>query len=109
MVGKLFAVVELQLSVRAVEAHGRTAQAQLDVLLGVEALLVYVDLLAPSIAAEVVLRQRRTLVRAFIFRADQHDASVEPLLAKRFGRFGTGEAGADDHVRLLTTHGNPSW
>ena len=59
-------------------------------MLGVEVLVVDIDLLAPGLAAQVVLRQRRALVRALILRAHQHDAPVEALLAKRLGSLGAG-------------------
>ena len=77
-------------------------------MLGVEALVVHVNLLAPDLAAQVVLRQRRALVGALLLGADQHDAAVEALLAERLGSLGAGEARADDHVRLVTGHGNLS-
>ncbi len=73
---------------------------------GVEAFVVDVDLLAADLSAQVVLRQRRALVGALVFRADQHDAPVEAVLAQRLGGLGAGEAGADDDMGLLTGHGN---
>ena len=50
-------------------------------MLFVEALLVDVGLLALGLAAEVVLGQRRPLVRALWLRADQQHAAVEALRA----------------------------
>jgi hypothetical protein len=73
-------------------------------MLGVEALIVHVHLLASHLAAEVVLRKRRALVGPLLLRADEHDAPIEPLLAKRLGGLGAGEARADDHVRSVTAH-----
>ena len=75
-------------------------------MLGVEALVVHVDLLAPHLAAQVVLRQRRALVGALLLRPHQHNAPLEALLAERLGGLRAGEARADDHVRLVTAHGN---
>jgi hypothetical protein len=75
----------------------------------VEALVVHVQLLAPCLAAEVVLRQRRALVGALLLRAHEHDTPIEPLLAERLGGLGASEARADDHMRLVSGHGNSSW
>ena len=67
---------------RAAPCRGRStvrAEAQLDVVLGVEALVVDVDRLALGLAAQVVLRQRRALVGALGLGADEHQAPVEAL------------------------------
>jgi hypothetical protein len=73
-------------------------------VLGVVALVVHVDLLAPDLAAEVVLRQRRALVGPLLLRPHEDDAPLEALLAERLGGLGAREARADDHVCLVTGH-----
>ena len=73
-------------------------------VLGVEALVVDVDLLAAGLAAQVVLGQRRPLVGALVLGADQHEAAVEALGAQGLGGLGAGEAGADDDVGLVSGH-----
>ena len=45
-----------------------------------------------GLAAQVLLGERRALVRALGLGADQHDAAVEALLAQRLGGLGAGEA-----------------
>jgi len=52
-------------------------------------------------SAQVLLRQRRALVRALAFRAEQHDAALVALLAQRLRRLGARQSGADDHERRL--------
>ena len=108
VVAQPLAVVELELAACGVEGGGGMAEPQLDLLLGVEALLVDVQLLAPRLAAQVVLRQRRSLVGPLVLDADEHHPPLEALLAERRGGLGAGEAGADDHVGLVTGHGNSS-
>jgi hypothetical protein len=54
---------ERELLRRRVRVDRRSAQVQLDVVAGV-ALAVHVDALAPGVAAQVVVRRPRTLVRA---------------------------------------------
>ena len=71
-------------------------------VLGVEALVVDVDLLAAGLAAQVVLGQRRPLVRALVLGADQQQAPVEALCAQGLGGLGAGQAGADDDEGLVT-------
>jgi hypothetical protein len=77
-------------------------------VLGVEALVVDVDLLATDLAAQVILRQRRALVGPLALGSDEDDPPVETLLAKRLGGLRAGQAGADDDVSLVTAHGMSS-
>jgi hypothetical protein len=56
--------VERDLLQRRVHVDRRSAQLQFDVVVGVEALAVHADAPASGIAAQVVLRQPRTLVAA---------------------------------------------
>src|SRR6185437_13660623 len=75
--------------------HGGTG-LELDVMLGVEAVLVHVGLLA-----QIVLGQRRALVRALGLGAEQDHPPVETPLAQLFGRLGAREARADDDESLF--------
>jgi hypothetical protein len=81
VVAQPLAVVERQLARGRIQAHRGPAEAQLDVVLGVEALGVDVDRLAVDFAAQVVLGQRRALVRALILGANQHHALIEAFRA----------------------------
>lgn len=104
VVAQPLAVVERNLADRCVQAHGRATEAQLDVMLDVVTFVVDVDLLPPDLAAQVVLGQRRPLVRALMFGPDQHEAPLEALSPQRLGGLGACEAGANDHESLLTVH-----
>ncbi len=108
VVAEPLTVVERELARGRVQTDRGGAEAQVDVVRGVEALVVDVDLLAPGLAAQVLLGQRRPLVRALRFAADQHQAPFEALASQRLGRLGAGEAGADDHECLVTGHGTSS-
>ena len=108
VVAQPLAVVEGQLARRRVQAHRRSAEAQLDVVPGVEALVVDVDLLAADLATQVLLGQRRALVGPLVLGPDQHHAPVEALVAQGLGRLRAGQARADDHERLVTGHGMSS-
>ena len=57
-------------------------------------------LLEWRITAQVGLGQRRAFVRRFAFGADHDDGAVRSFVAKRHGGGRSGEARADDHVRL---------
>jgi hypothetical protein len=108
VVAHALAAVELELTTRRIEALGGASEAQLDLLLAVEVFVVDVQPFAPCLAAQVVLRQRRTFVGPLGLGADEHDAPIEALLAESRGGSGAGEAGADDHVRAVTCHENSS-
>jgi hypothetical protein len=71
VVAHRLAVVERQLAPLGVQPLREAPGAQLDVVLGVEALVVDVHLLASQLPAQVVLRQRRALVGALLLGADQ--------------------------------------
>ena len=108
VVAQPLVVVERQLAAGRVQADGPAFELQLDVLLGVEARVVDVDLVHPRLAAQVVLGQWRTFVRSFRLGADEHDAPLEALGAQSLCRLGAGHARAHDHMRLFTAHGMPS-
>ncbi len=55
VVAQPLAVVEGQLPASGVEAHCRPAQEQIDLVLGIEVLVVHVHLVAPDFAAQIVL------------------------------------------------------
>src|SRR6185312_17014075 len=83
-----------------VDRLGHGAEAQLDLLLAIEVLLVYVGLVALRLSLQVVLAEWRPLVGALGFGADEDHAAVETSLAQLGGRLGAGQAGADDHECL---------
>src|SRR5207248_8098495 len=88
-----------------VERDGGGVGAQFDVVVGVEVLVVEIDLWAGRGAAQVVLGQRRTFVGPFGFLADEHDAAVETFSAERLGGIGAGQAGTDDDEGVGFGHG----
>ena len=87
-----------------VDALRGHAGAQLDLLFRVERLLVHVGLVARRLAAQVILRQRRSFVGTLLLGADEQHAAVEPLLAEGLGGLRAGQAGADDHECLVGGH-----
>jgi hypothetical protein len=99
-VGELASVVECDLRVDRVQASHRRPGHQLDLVLAIERLGVDVGLLARRLTSQIVLGQRRALVRALGLVADQDHFALETLLAQRLGGFRAGETGAYDHDRL---------
>ena len=85
--------------------------AQLDVVVGVEPVLVHIQAVAVGLAAQVGLGQRRALIRPLGLVAKQQQAAVEALGAQGLGRLGAGQAGTDDHKggRGGGGHGNSWW
>ncbi len=64
------------------------------------------DRLALNLSLEVVLRERRPLIRTIVLVADQHDRPVEPFASKRLGRLRPRQSGADDYEWLANrAHG----
>jgi hypothetical protein len=108
VVAQHFAVVESHLPARGVQANRSGAEPHLDVVLGVEPLVVDVDLLAADLAAQIVLGERRALVWPLVLGADKHDPPVEPLLPERLGGLRAGQAGSDDDLSLVIGHGSSS-
>ena len=100
VVAQPLAVVEHDFPLSQVQLDRGPPDAQLDGVVGVEALGLDVDRLALGVAAEIVLRQRRALVRTFLLGADQRDAPVEAFLAQCLGGLCAGQSGADDDERL---------
>ena len=78
-------------------------EAELDLLLVVEGLLVDERLLV-GLAPQVVLRQRRPLVRPRRLRSDQHYSPIESLCAQGLGGLCAGEACANDDKRRFGHH-----
>jgi hypothetical protein len=99
------AVVEFDFAARGVEADDYATQLQFDVVVGIEALFVDVDVFAPALAAHVVLGEGRAFVGALVLGADQHEAPFEALVAQGLGGLGAGQAGTDDDVGLVRRHG----
>jgi hypothetical protein len=82
-------------------ARGRQ---QLDPLVRVEALIVYVRFGELAVARQVCLRQRRALVGQVRFVGDQDDAPVEALLAQRLCGLGACQTAAHDCECLSVRH-----
>ncbi len=102
------AVGQPQLASRRIDAGDADAKAQVDAVLGVPRPRVDVDDLPFDLAQQVVLRQRRPLVRPFGLLADQDERAVEPLLAQRLRGLGPGQARPRYHVRRARVHSWPS-
>ena len=69
---------------------------ELDAVVAIERFRPHQQQIEADLAVEIVLRQRRTLVRQYRLVADQHDRTVEPGLPQRGGELKAGMAGADD-------------
>jgi hypothetical protein len=82
-----------------VESGSPSRVPELDRVIGVEALIVDVG---PGLrlAAQVVLRERRTLVGSLGLITDQDDAAVEALRTEGLRRLRASQAGADDGESL---------
>src|SRR5262252_5016403 len=65
-----------------------------------------VQLVASVLTHQVVLGQRRALVREFVFRADQDKRAAVPFLTQGLGGACAGQARADDHHAVLIAHGH---
>ena len=81
----------------AVDRGNRSAQPQVDVVLGVPGAGVDEDRVAFVLAQQVALGQRGALVRALRLVAEEHDLAVEPLVAERLGRLRARQPAAHDH------------
>jgi hypothetical protein len=97
VVGDALARGELDLALGDVDGADRGGGAELDVVGGVEPVLVHVEAVGVGLAAQVVLGQGRALVGPFGFVAEQQQAAAEALGAQGLGRSGAGQAGAEDH------------
>ena len=75
---------------------------ELDLMLAVELGRMHVGLLA--LAAQILLGERRALVRSLGLVADQDQAAIEALLAQGLGGHGAGQAGPDDDEPLICGH-----
>ena len=106
-----FAGVERKLAVVGIDVDDALAEAQLDLVVGVEARPVDEHRVPLRLAAQVLLGQRGLLVRALGLGADEHEAAVEAFLPQRVRRLGAGQAGIDDRERLsINGHGRAvSW
>ena len=65
------AVIEPKLVARGAQAHSPAAELQLDVVLGVEAPVVDVDLLPFGLSTQILLGEWRTFVGALVLGADE--------------------------------------
>jgi hypothetical protein len=98
--------VQRELAVVGIDVDDALAEAQLDLVVGVEARLVDEHRLPVGLPTQELLGEGRTLVRALGLGADEHNAAVEAILAQRLRRLGAGHAGADDRERLsINGHG----
>ena len=101
-----FAGVERKLAVVGIDVDDALAEAQLDRVVGVEARPVDEHHVPVGLPAQILLGQRRTLVRTLGLGADEHYPAVEALLAQRLRRLGAGQTGADDGEHL-SINGHP--
>ena len=97
---------EQELAHAEVDARHPGRGQKVDLMLGVERVRVDVRLVA-DLPAQVLLGERRALVGPLGLVADQHQLTVESLLAQRLCRLGSGQAGADDHESLAVGHVAP--
>jgi hypothetical protein len=98
------AVGERELPGPGIQPRRSETQSELDLVLGVEGLVVHIDRAAPGVAAQIVLRQRRPLVRPLRLGTDEDHAPVEPLLSQGLCGLGAREPGAEDDERLVSIH-----
>src|SRR5262249_938732 len=82
-----------------VDARHRRTEPHLDAALPIEVGRPQQGLLERDRAAQVVLRERRTVVRRLRLLPDEQHTPREALLAPGGGGRGSGEAGADDGDR----------
>jgi hypothetical protein len=94
-------VLQGDLAGLGVEGRDVRPGQQLDVVVGVEALVMDVELGSWLLAAQILLGQHGTLVGPLGLLADQHHPAVEALGAQRLGGLGSGQACADDDKRLF--------
>jgi hypothetical protein len=97
VVGDALARGQLQPAAGRIDRADRGGGAELDVVGGVEPLLVHVQAVAVGLAAQVRLGQGRAVVGPLGFVADQQQAAVEAFGAQGLGRFGASQAGPEDH------------
>jgi hypothetical protein len=100
---------ELDVAAGRVDRADRGGAAQLDVVGGVEALVVQVEAVAVGLAAQVGLGQGRAVVRPLVLVAEQQQAAVEAFGAQGLGRLGAGQAGPDDGEGGRGGHGELPW
>src|SRR5580658_9418811 len=62
------------------------------------------QLLPARLSHQVVLGQRRSLIRQVLLVADQDDLAVEALVPQRLRRVRAGEARPNDHVGVVLGH-----
>src|SRR5204862_6033340 len=89
---------------RQIDGLNQGLSSQLDVLILVEALVVSVGLRV-GLAPQVVLGERRALIRTLGLLADQDDAPVEALASQGFGGLRSGEARSRDDEGAPFPHG----
>jgi hypothetical protein len=80
------------------------AEPQVDVVLGVPAVLVHEDRIPFLAAQQVALGQRRALIGVVRFVADEHDLPLETLRAQRFRGSNPSERRPGDHERGSRWH-----
>src|SRR5215218_15648 len=100
VIGHTLPIVELDHPLGGVYPRGPNPEPGLDAVLLVEVGRLYQRLIERGLAAEVLLGQRRPLVRRLRLRPDQDHPPVKALLPQGGRRSPTRQAGADDHERL---------
>ena len=96
------AVGQLDLMTFGVELHRRDATVQGHVVVGVPLLVVHDRLLEISLALQVLLRQRRPLVRQVGLVRDEIEPALVALITQRLDGLRSGQAAADDDDALGT-------
>ena len=85
----------------AVDLGDPGAGQKVDAVVAVESLRPQQEQVETDLAVEIVLRQRRPLVRQYRLVADQPDGALEAGLAQRGGHLEAGMASADDDDRVF--------
>src|SRR4030095_929298 len=80
-----------------VQGAGPGRQEQLDLVVAVPDLVVGPDVVAPGLAAQERLGQRRPLVRQLRLGGQHHGGALAAGGPDALGRLGGGDAAADDH------------
>jgi hypothetical protein len=80
-----------------VQGAGPGRQQQLDLVVAVPGLVVGADVVAPGLAAQERLGQRRPLVRQLRLGGQHHGRALATGGPEALGRLGGGDPAADDH------------
>src|SRR5439155_22744154 len=101
VVFELLARNEAQTLPGPVDLGGARPSEVIDPMIAVKRLRPHQQQVEADLAVEIVLRQRRPLIRQHRLLAEQDDCAVEPALAQRGGQLKPGMPGADDDHPFL--------